>query len=229
MPTSLNKLSLHSTLLHAQLCVWMFKYRPSPTPPLHLTPPQHPHHSSTLQIWPVFNKHLSMRTSTWSDIFPLHACCPFPLLPAGGDSPMLVPLVACSPGSLLVLSGNEDISDNETLHSDNSTTNPAATEQQPSPPNPQPPPEEQPPKPKLEGVLVNHNEPRSSSRIGLRVHFNLPEDDKDTEASSGCGMANTSQTRPDSFPERFNGQEARISEPSSPVKEPPPVLAKPKL
>lgn len=102
-------------------------------------------------------------------------------------------------------------------------------EQQPSPPNPQPPSEEQPPKPKLEGVLVNHNEPRSSSRIGLRVHFNLPEDDKDTETSSGSGAANTSQTRPDSFPERFNGPEARIPEPSSPVKEPPPVLAKPKL
>ncbi|XP_028632683.1 myopalladin [Grammomys surdaster] len=125
--------------------------------------------------------------------------------------------------------GNEDISDNGALHSANSTTNPAVTEQQPSPPNPQPPSEEQPPKPKLEGVLVNHNEPRSSSRIGLRVHFNLPEDDKDTEAYSGSGAANTSQTRPDSFPERFNGQETRIPEPSSPVKEPPPVLAKPKL
>lgn len=139
---------------------------------------------------------------------------------------MPVLLVACSPGSLIVLSGNEDISDNGALHSANSTTNPAVTEQQPSPPNPQPPSEEQPPKPKLEGVLVNHNEPRSSSRIGLRVHFNLPEDDRDTEAYSGSGAANT---RPDSFPERFNGQEARIPEPSSPVKEPPPVLAKPKL
>ncbi|XP_040588311.1 myopalladin isoform X3 [Mesocricetus auratus] len=125
--------------------------------------------------------------------------------------------------------GNEDISDNGTLHSANSTTNLAVAEQQPSPPNPEPRPEEQPPKPKLEGVLVNHNEPRSSSRIGLRVHFNLPEDDKDSEASSGSGVANSSQTRPDSFPERFNGQEARTPEPSSPVKEPPPVLAKPKL
>uniref|UniRef100_A0A8C6HCE5 Ig-like domain-containing protein n=1 Tax=Mus spicilegus TaxID=10103 RepID=A0A8C6HCE5_MUSSI len=125
--------------------------------------------------------------------------------------------------------GNEDISDNGALHSANSTTNPAVAEHQPSPVNPQPLSEEQPPKPKLEGVLVNHNEPRSSSRIGLRVHFNLPEDDKDMEASSGSGAANTSQTRPNSFPERFNGQEARIPEPSSPIKEPPPVLAKPKL
>ncbi|KAL1771633.1 myopalladin isoform X1 [Sigmodon hispidus] len=125
--------------------------------------------------------------------------------------------------------GNEDISDNGALHSANSTTNMAATEQQPTPPNPEPRSEEQPPKPKLEGVLVNHNEPRSSSRIGLRVHFNLPEDDKESDVSSGSGVANTSQTRPDSFPERFNGQEARIPEPSSPVKEPPPVLAKPKL
>ncbi|ERE89326.1 myopalladin isoform 1 [Cricetulus griseus] len=125
--------------------------------------------------------------------------------------------------------GNEDISNNGTLHSANSATNLAVAEQQPSPPNPEPRPEEQPPKPKLEGVLVNHNEPRSSSRIGLRVHFNLPEDDKESDASSGCGVANTSQTRPDSFPERFNGQEARTPEPSSPVKEPPPVLAKPKL
>ncbi|XP_051042778.1 myopalladin [Phodopus roborovskii] len=125
--------------------------------------------------------------------------------------------------------GNEDISDNGALHPANSTTNLAVTEQQPSPLNPEPRLEEQPPKPKLEGVLVNHNEPRSSSRIGLRVHFNLPEDDKESEASSGSGVANTSQTRPDSFPERFNGQEARTPEPSSPVKEPPPVLAKPKL
>ncbi|XP_036024079.1 myopalladin isoform X2 [Onychomys torridus] len=125
--------------------------------------------------------------------------------------------------------GNEDISDNGALHSANSTTNLAVTEQRPSPPNPEPRSEEQPPKPKLEGVLVNHNEPRSSSRIGLRVHFNLPEDDAENEASSRSGVANPSQARPDSFPERFNGQEARIPEPSSPVKEPPPVLAKPKL
>lgn len=88
---------------------------------------------------------------------------------------------------------------------------------------------EQPPKPKLEGVLVNHNEPRSSSRIGLRVHFNLPEDDKGSETSFEDGMVTTNQTRPNSFLEKFNGQATKVSEPSSPVKEPPPVLAKPKL
>ncbi|XP_043452399.1 myopalladin [Prionailurus bengalensis] len=125
--------------------------------------------------------------------------------------------------------GNEDLRNNGSLHPANSTTNLAVIEQQPSPPNPEPPSVEQPPKPKLEGVLVNHNEPRSSSRIGLRVHFNLPEDDKGSEASSEGGVVTTNQTRPDSFPERFNGQAAKIPEPSSPVKEPPPVLAKPKL
>ncbi|XP_076413252.1 myopalladin isoform X2 [Peromyscus maniculatus bairdii] len=126
--------------------------------------------------------------------------------------------------------GNDDISDNGALPPASSTTSLAGTEPQPSPPNPEPRSEEPPPKPKLEGVLVNHNEPRSSSRIGLRVHFNLPEDDVENEASSGSGVANASQARPDSFPERFNnGPEARIPEPSSPVKEPPPVLAKPKL
>lgn len=136
---------------------------------------------------------------------------------------------ANSSGPVVVLSGNEDLRNNGSLHPANSTTNLAVIEQQPSPPNPEPPSVEQPPKPKLEGVLVNHNEPRSSSRIGLRVHFNLPEDDKGSEASSEGGVVTTNQTRPDSFPERFNGQAAKIPEPSSPVKEPPPVLAKPKL
>ncbi|XP_036918551.1 myopalladin-like, partial [Sturnira hondurensis] len=125
--------------------------------------------------------------------------------------------------------GNEDLRNNGSLHPANSTTNLAVTEQQSSPPNPEPPSVEQPPKPKLEGVLVNHNEPRSSSRIGLRVHFNLPEDDKGSEVSSEGGMVTPNQIRPDSFLEKFNGQPAKISEPSSPVKEPPPVLAKPKL
>ncbi|KAM7073013.1 myopalladin isoform 1-T2 [Molossus nigricans] len=126
--------------------------------------------------------------------------------------------------------GNEDLRNNGSLHSANSTTNLAVIEQQPSPPNPEPPSMEQPPKPKLEGVLVNHNEPRSSSRIGLRVHFNLPEDDKGIEATSYEGsMVTTNQIRPDSFLERFNGQATKTPEPSSPVKEPPPVLAKPKL
>ncbi|XP_039504401.1 myopalladin [Pimephales promelas] len=50
-----------------------------------------------------------------------------------------------------------------------------------------------------EGVLANHNEPRSTSRAGLRVTFKLPEDEEEEE-------------------------EKEISS-----KEPPPVLAKPKL
>nr|XP_010587466.1 myopalladin isoform X1 [Loxodonta africana]XP_023402758.1 myopalladin isoform X1 [Loxodonta africana] len=125
--------------------------------------------------------------------------------------------------------GNEDLSNNGSLHSASSTNNLNIIEHQPSPPNPEPPSVEQPPKPKLEGVLVNHNEPRSSSRIGLRVHFNLPEDDNRSEVSSEGGMPTASQPRPHSFQERFNGQAAKTSEPSSPIKEPPPVLAKPKL
>ncbi|XP_051503768.1 myopalladin-like isoform X2 [Myxocyprinus asiaticus] len=51
-----------------------------------------------------------------------------------------------------------------------------------------------------EGVFVNHNEPRSTSRVGLRVTFKLPEDEEITDEKS-----------------------------VSPNKEPPPVLAKPKL
>lgn len=49
-----------------------------------------------------------------------------------------------------------------------------------------------------EGVLGNHNESRSSSRVGLRVTFRLPEDEEEEEK----GMLS---------------------------REPPPVLAKPKL
>ncbi|XP_029140099.1 myopalladin [Protobothrops mucrosquamatus] len=85
------------------------------------------------------------------------------------------------------------------------------------------------PKPKLESVLVNHNEPRSSSKIGLRVHFKLPEDDKGSETSSEDGSGLKNQARPNSFPNKINGQAFKLQEPSSPSKEPPPVLAKPKL
>ncbi|KAI1894634.1 hypothetical protein AGOR_G00117780 [Albula goreensis] len=63
-------------------------------------------------------------------------------------------------------------------------------------------------KPRLEGVLVNHNEPRSSSRVGLRVHFKLPEDEEKSETSDSESYEDTA--------ELLN-------------KEPPPVLAKPKL
>ncbi|XP_049620513.1 myopalladin [Suncus etruscus] len=66
-----------------------------------------------------------------------------------------------------------------------------------------------PPRPKLEGVLVSRHEPRSGARAGLRVHFDLP-DDPDRAARSDAS----------------DGPDA---EPASPGKEPPPVLAKPKL
>lgn len=102
-------------------------------------------------------------------------------------------------------------------------------EQPPSGPVPSLPLVEQPAKPKLEGVLVNHNEPRSSSKIGLRVHFKLPEDDKASETSSEDGGRPANQNRPSSFPDKINGQIFRPQEPLSPSKEPPPVLAKPKL
>lgn len=61
------------------------------------------------------------------------------------------------------------------------------------------------------GALANHRDPRSSSRVGLRVHFKLPEDEEeeDSEASSQYDDEDMAQ--------------ASIN------KEPPPVLAKPKL
>uniref|UniRef100_A0A5F8GQ88 Myopalladin n=1 Tax=Monodelphis domestica TaxID=13616 RepID=A0A5F8GQ88_MONDO len=125
--------------------------------------------------------------------------------------------------------GAEDHSNNVGHYTANSMGNSTVVENQSSPPNPEPRSMEQPPKPKLEGVLVNHNEPRSSSRIGLRVHFNLPEDDNTsrTSAEDEAGIADQMPT--DLLQDRFNGQIARTPEPSSPIKEPPPVLAKPKL
>ncbi|XP_045067447.1 myopalladin isoform X4 [Coregonus clupeaformis] len=60
------------------------------------------------------------------------------------------------------------------------------------------------------GVLVSHNGPRSSSRVGLRVHFKLPEDETDNESETS-----------DSHSYEDMSQLAN--------KEPPPVLAKPKL
>ncbi|KAM9063670.1 myopalladin isoform X1 [Sarcophilus harrisii] len=129
----------------------------------------------------------------------------------------------------LTVRGTEDHSNNVTPHPANSMDNSTIVENQSSPPNPEPRSMEQPPRPKLEGVLVNHNEPRSSSRIGLRVHFNLPEDDKASEASTEDGATTADQIQADLLQDRFNGQITRTPEPSSPVKEPPPVLAKPKL
>ncbi|KAM4636377.1 myopalladin isoform 1-T2 [Discoglossus pictus] len=91
-------------------------------------------------------------------------------------------------------------------------------------PLPSTPPME-PPKPKLEGVLVNHNEPRPSSKIGLRVHFNLPEDDKGSETSSEDGLM-TGKLFGSGSPDMLNGQSFGSS---AAMKEPPPVFAKPKL
>ncbi|XP_034994438.2 myopalladin isoform X4 [Zootoca vivipara] len=128
----------------------------------------------------------------------------------------------------LNVKGPEDQNNNAALHTISSISIVAA-EQQPSAPAPSLPRVDQPPKPKLEGVLVNHNEPRSSSKIGLHVHFKLPEDDQGSEASSEGGGGPTSQTRPNCFPDKINGQIFKNQEPTSPSKEPPPVLAKPKL
>ncbi|KFM02524.1 Myopalladin [Aptenodytes forsteri] len=128
----------------------------------------------------------------------------------------------------LTVKASEDSSNAATLHT-MSSINLIAAEHQPPPHTPSHRVVNQTPKPKLEGVLVNHNEPRSSSKIGLRVHFKLPEDDKGNESSSEDGPGATNQIRPNYFQERMNGQPMKIPEPTSPSKEPPPVLAKPKL
>ncbi|KAJ7419155.1 myopalladin [Pitangus sulphuratus] len=128
----------------------------------------------------------------------------------------------------LTVRAPEDGSNVPTLHT-TSSIDFVATEHQPPPHAPSHHITNQTPKPKLEGVLVNHNEPRSSSKAGLRVHFKLPEDDKASESSSEDGPGATNQIRPNHFPEKINGQPMKITEPASPSKEPPPVLAKPKL
>ncbi|XP_009072874.1 PREDICTED: myopalladin, partial [Acanthisitta chloris] len=128
----------------------------------------------------------------------------------------------------LTVKASEGSSNAAALHTMSSISF-VATEQQPPPHTSSHHVVNQTPKPKLEGVLVNHNEPRSSSKIGLRVHFKLPEDDKRSESSSEDGPGATNQIRPNYFPERINGQPTKTPEPTSPSKEPPPVLAKPKL
>ncbi|NXJ64326.1 MYPN protein, partial [Rostratula benghalensis] len=128
----------------------------------------------------------------------------------------------------LTVKASEDSSNAATLHT-TSSINSVAAEHQPPTPTPSHHVANQTPKPKLEGVLVNHNEPRSSSKAGLRVHFKLPEDDRRSESSSEDGPGTTNQIRPNYFQERINGQPMKIPEPTSPSKEPPPVLAKPKL
>lgn len=60
------------------------------------------------------------------------------------------------------------------------------------------------------GTLTNHKDPRSSSRVGLRVHFKLPEDEEDEQSDP------SSQSDEDTTQMSVN-------------KEPPPVRAKPKL
>ncbi|XP_077678968.1 myopalladin [Eretmochelys imbricata] len=127
----------------------------------------------------------------------------------------------------LTVKGPEDHSNTAALHT-MSSINLIAAEQHPTALIPSLPVVDQPPKPKLEGVLVNHNEPRSSSKIGLRVHFKLPEDDKESETSSEDGGVSANQIRPHYF-QASSGQTMKIPEPTSPTKEPPPVLAKPKL
>uniref|UniRef100_A0A8C3C710 Myopalladin n=1 Tax=Cairina moschata TaxID=8855 RepID=A0A8C3C710_CAIMO len=127
----------------------------------------------------------------------------------------------------LTVKASEDSSNAAALHT-MSSINLVAAEHQ-SPPHVPSQRVNQPPKPKLEGVLVNHNEPRSSSKIGLRVHFKLPEDDKESESPPEDGLGTTNQSRPNYFQDRINGQPVKVPEPTSPSKEPPPVLAKPKL
>lgn len=63
---------------------------------------------------------------------------------------------------------------------------------------------------KTPGNSANHKEPRSGSRVGLRVHFKLPEDEEDEDSDA------SSQSYEDAAQASAN-------------KEPPPVLAKPKL
>uniref|UniRef100_A0A8B9R1K0 Myopalladin n=1 Tax=Anas platyrhynchos TaxID=8839 RepID=A0A8B9R1K0_ANAPL len=127
----------------------------------------------------------------------------------------------------LTVKASEDSSNAAALHT-MSSINLVAAEHQ-SPPHVPSQRVNQPPKPKLEGVLVNHNEPRSSSKIGLRVHFKLPEDDKESESPPEDGLGTTNQRGPNYFQDRINGQPVKVPEPTSPSKEPPPVLAKPKL
>ncbi|KAM3606622.1 uncharacterized protein V6R79_019837 [Siganus canaliculatus] len=60
------------------------------------------------------------------------------------------------------------------------------------------------------GNQTNHKDSRSSSRVGLRVHFKLPEDEEDEQSDASC------QSGEDPAQMSIN-------------KEPPPVRAKPKL
>lgn len=59
------------------------------------------------------------------------------------------------------------------------------------------------------GTQTNHRDSRSGSRVGLRVHFKLPEDEEDEQSDASCQSNEDTQM--------------------SVNKEPPPVRAKPKL
>ncbi|XP_018605118.2 myopalladin isoform X1 [Scleropages formosus] len=71
----------------------------------------------------------------------------------------------------------------------------------------------------LKPKLVSQNESRANSRVGLRVHFKLPEDDLDSVPSEESTPAL----------EMHNSLLPGDTSLTSPSKEPPPVLAKPKL
>uniref|UniRef100_H3D6D5 Myopalladin n=1 Tax=Tetraodon nigroviridis TaxID=99883 RepID=H3D6D5_TETNG len=58
------------------------------------------------------------------------------------------------------------------------------------------------------GALTSHKDPRASSRVGLRVHFKLPEDEEEAQSDASCQSEDAAQMS---------------------AKEPPPVRAKPKL
>lgn len=64
------------------------------------------------------------------------------------------------------------------------------------------------------GTLTNHKESRSSSRVGLRVHFKLPEDEEEEEEEERREVNHLFDE------DNTDGLSS---------KEPPPVLAKPKL
>uniref|UniRef100_H3C1U8 Myopalladin n=1 Tax=Tetraodon nigroviridis TaxID=99883 RepID=H3C1U8_TETNG len=64
------------------------------------------------------------------------------------------------------------------------------------------------PKHENSGALTSHKDPRASSRVGLRVHFKLPEDEEEAQSDASCQSEDAAQMS---------------------AKEPPPVRAKPKL
>ncbi|KAL4640928.1 myopalladin isoform X2 [Arapaima gigas] len=70
----------------------------------------------------------------------------------------------------------------------------------------------------LKPKLVSHNESRTNSRTGLRVHFKLPEDEQGSVSSEGSDSALEIHNS------LMHGNAVIL-----PSKEPPPVLAKPKL